>query len=245
MKKEILEKFIATYHLGGEVDSVVWTVSNNETTVYFNSPDKTAVGTVVSKELGLSDMEIGINSTAGLLKLLSPFDKELEVSYLPYKGNKNGSLNFKNSGTFKINAEYKTSETEVIPKPTKLKATPEYQIALELNDEIISKVVSIKNSLPDSKTFTFTTEEDSLRLIVGYASDINIDNISLLLPAKFEEGTKLDYYSYSANMLKNILSVNKGFKTGKLEISDKGLIHVEFTYENMKSDYYLVKLKSV
>jgi len=245
MKKEILEKFIAAYHLTGEVDAVVWTVNNNETTVNFHSPDKTAVGVVISKELGLEDMEIGINSTANLLKILKPFDKEVDVAYLPYKGGKNGSLNFKNTGAFKINAEYKTSETEVIPKANRMKNNPGYEISMELNDEIISKMINIKDALPDSKTFTFVTEENNIRLIVGYASDINIDNISLVLPAVFNDDVKLDYFSYSAVMLKNILAVNKGFKTGKLEISVKGLIHVEFTYENMRSDYYLVKLKAV
>ena len=243
MKKEKISKFIDLYYLGGLINDAVWTVKTNTATVKLLTEDKTLMGSVSMDNVDLDDSEFAIRDTAGLINIIKPMDNEIELQF-ETQNNINKSLLLNSTGTFNINSVYPLGDISVMPKTGSLKKTPDFQIEIELTEELVNKIISIKNSV-DSKTFTFYTENDKLYLIVGYVSDIQTNRTKIELNAKFIQNIDLQHKSYSADNLKNILTANKGFKSGKLSIFDGGLANAHFEHEEMNSDYYLIQLKTV
>lgn len=243
MKKDKLEKFVGLYHLNGMINSTIWNVKDKECKVKILSEDKTVMGTVSSSDIGLEDSEFGIADTSALLNMLKPMENDIEVSFQK-NGTENKSITLVSNGAYKINASYPLADISVIPKTGTIKQVPDFQIEIELNSDLVDKVIAIKNSL-DSKTFTFNSENGKLFLTVGYVSDIQTNRTTVELPVIFAKQIDLNYKSFNAENLKNALIANKGFKTGKISIFDGGLLRVVFTHDNMESEYYFIQLKTV
>lgn len=243
MKKDKLEKFVGLYHLNGMINSTVWNVKDKDCKVKILSDDKTVMGTISSKEIDLDDSEFGIGDTAALLNMLKPMENDIQTTFQK-NGAVNKAISFISAGQYKINAVYPLSDISVMPKTGSVKTVPDFQIEIELNDDLVNKIIAIKNSL-DSKTFTFNSENGKLYLTVGYVSDIQTNRTTIELPVIFNKNIDLNYKSFNAENLKNALVANKGFKTGKISIFDGGLLRILFTHDDMNSEYYFIQLKTV
>jgi hypothetical protein len=231
MEKTKLDGFINRYNLGGEIESVMLTSTDNELSVHMISDDKTLLGSVKLAEDNFPNGEFGIYTTSQLKGLLAVLDSSIEVEEVT------AALKFSDKGT-KI--QYMLAAPSVIPSVPDLKALPEFDIEISLNDEFVNKFIKSKGALPDADTFTFMNKGDKSEIVLGY-STINSNRISIEVKAKCSGDVAP--IAFSAKYLKAILTSNRGAKTSSLKISSKGLAHLMFDDGEYKSEYYLVEIK--
>lgn len=244
MKKDVFKKFIDLYYLEGSINQAKINIENNSANVKLMASDKTIMGSVALETISLTDHEICIGDTGALLGQMAPLGNDIELDYNT-TDKKISGLIFKSNDAHQIEATYMLADPSVIDKAGTLKQVPNYELELELTSELASALISLKNSLPDSKSFTFNLENDQLFVIVGYTSDIATNRTTMKVPAQITGTPDLKTKSFSANNIKSVLSVNKGFKSGKILIYSQGLLTFKFEHEGMTSEYHLVQLKNV
>ena len=231
MKKSSFEGFIARYNLGGEVESVKVSSTDEGLSVNFISDDKTLLGSVESDNKDFPNGEFGVYTTSQLKGLLGVLDSNVDVK----EGE--AALVFSDKGTSVI---YMLADLSVIPVVPELKALPPFTATITMNDDFVSKFIKSKGALSDSDTFTFTCKENKGEVILGY-SKINSNRISMNVDCTCE--SDVEPISFSAKYLKEILNANRGAKSSSLKVSPQGLAEVVFEHEGFKSNYYLVEIK--
>ena len=231
MEKLKLDGFINRYNLGGEVESVMVNSTDDSMSVRMISDDKTLLGNVSVKDSEFPNGEFGIYTTSQLRGLLSVLDSSIKVEEVT------GALKFSDKGT---KVQYMLAAPSVIPAVPDLKALPEFDSEVTLDDEFVNKFIKSKGALADADTFTFTCTKNKGEIILGYSS-INSNRISIDVNCKCDDDIKP--IAYSAKHLKAILIANKGSKSSSLKISSKGLAHLSFEDGDYTSNYYLVEIK--
>ena len=231
MEKLKLDGFINRYNLGGEVESVMVNSTDDSMSVRMISDDKTLLGNVSVKDSEFPNGEFGIYTTSQLRGLLSVLDSSIKVEDVT------GALKFSDKGT---KVQYMLAAPSVIPAVPDLKALPEFDSEVTLDDEFVNKFIKSKGALADADTFTFTCTKNKGEIILGYSS-INSNRISIDVNCKCDDDIKP--IAYSAKYLKAILIANKGSKSSSLKISSKGLAHLSFEDGDYTSNYYLVEIK--
>ena len=195
------------------------------------SDDKTLLGNVSVKDSEFPNGEFGIYTTSQLRGLLSVLDSSIKVEEVT------GALKFSDKGT---KVQYMLAAPSVIPAVPDLKALPEFDSEVTLDDEFVNKFIKSKGALADADTFTFTCTKNKGEIILGYSS-INSNRISIDVNCKCDDDIKP--IAYSAKYLKAILIANKGSKSSSLKISSKGLAQLSFEDGDYTSNYYLVEIK--
>lgn len=231
MEKLKLDGFINRYNLGGEVESVMVNSTDDSVSVKMISDDKTLLGDVTVKENEFPNGEFGIYTTSQLKGLLSVLDSSIKVEETT------GAIKFSDKGT---KVQYMLAAPSVIPAVPDLKALPEFDSDLTLDDEFVNKFIKSKGALADADTFTFTCKDNKGEIILGYSS-INSNRISINVNCVCEGD--IEPIAFSAKYLKAILIANKGSNKSSLKISSKGLAHLSFEDGDYVSNYYLVEIK--
>jgi DNA polymerase III sliding clamp (beta) subunit (PCNA family) len=231
MKKESIENFINRYSLGGEIESVKINSNDDSMDVNFISDDKTLLGSVSADNGNFPNGEFGIYTTSKLKSLLTVLESSVNIksaeSYIKFSDN-NTSVN------------YMLADLSVIPAVPDLKQLPPFDVDITLDNDFTSKFIKSKSALSESDTFTFECKDGNGEIILGY-STLNTNRISMKVDCKCSGD--IQPISFSARYLKEILNSNRGSKSATLKISSKGLAHVSFTTDEIKSDYYLVEIK--
>ena len=231
MEKQKLDGFINRYNLGGEVESVMVKAEGSNVSVRMISDDKTLLGDVSVSDMEFPDGEYGIYTTSQLKSLLSVLDGSIDVEEVT------GALKFSDKGT---KMQYMLAAPSVIPAVPDLKALPNFNTTIILDDDFINKFVKSKGALADADTFTFTSKDGKGEIVLGYSS-INSNRISISVDSTSEGD--VEPIQFSAKYLKAILVANKGSNTSSLKISSDGLAHLSFTEGDYISNYYLVEIK--
>tara|TARA_B100001564_G_scaffold327108_1_gene309863 strand:- start:3842 stop:4537 length:696 start_codon:yes stop_codon:yes gene_type:complete len=231
MEKLKLDGFINRYNLGGEVESVMLNSTDSDVSVKMISDDKTLLGDVTVKEKEFPTGDFGIYTTSQLKGLLSVLDSSIKVEETT------GAIKFSDKGT---KVQYMLAAPSVIPAVPDLKALPEFDSDLTLDDEFVNKFIKSKGALADADTFTFTCKDNKGEIILGYSS-INSNRISINVNCVCEGD--IEPIAFSAKYLKAILIANKGSNKSSLKISSKGLAHLAFEDGDYISNYYLVEIK--
>ena len=117
MKKSSFEGFIARYNLGGEVESVKVSSTDEGLSVNFISDDKTLLGSVESDNKDFPNGEFGVYTTSQLKGLLGVLDSNVDVK----EGE--AALVFSDKGT---SVNYMLADLSVIPVVPELKALPTF-----------------------------------------------------------------------------------------------------------------------
>ena len=91
--------------------------------------------------------------------------------------------------------------------------------------------------MADVETFAVNPIDGGLEFVIGY-SDINSNRISI----KIQSGAvaMTEPIVFNANLFKEVLSANKECSKATLQISDKGLAHIEFNVDDFNVKYWLV-----
>lgn len=237
MEKKKLINFINKYSLGGLVSAVKVKAKDSKLMTTFATDDKIILGYVMANNIDLPDSELGIFNTNTLSKLLNALDSDITID-LKEKNGKVVSLNLKDKT---LAATFMLSDLDVIPTAPEIKQVPPTTFECPINAEFISKFASARNALTEATTFSFVQEGNEVKMIINYDLH-NTDRISVDVGIEYEDS--LPIIKFDVNKFMAILNANKDCTTGKLLVSDQGLLTVIFTADDIQTKYFMVMLQS-
>ena len=237
MQKTKLDRFIQKYNLNGNVNSVKWTSRDDTLATTFVTSDKSLMGSVKVDNVQFDEGDVGIYTTDLLQRLLGVLGDDVTLNVSKF-GDKAVSLKVQN-GTVSI--DYTLSDLSVIPDPPTLKRVPEFQTNVKVDSHFIDTFIKGKSALSEAETFTIITG-DKPQVVIGYAST-NTNRVNI--PVETTTNGLTDNISFNANLFRDVLSANKECTSAVLEISNDGLLRVNFKVDDYDSTYYLVAIQGV
>ena len=233
MNKIVLDTFIQKYNLGGNVNSVKWESSGDILSTRFISPDKRLLGELTLVKQTLPEFEVGVYDTLLLSKMLGTLADKVDFT-LTKVDNTPVAFHFTDSV---MSADYVLAAVGVIPDVPELKNIPEFNTLVNIDSQFINSFIRGKGALADVETFAINPIDTGLEFVIGY-SDINSNRISIKVQSGAVSIT--DSIVFNANLFKEVLSANKECSKATLQISDKGLAHIEFNVDDFNVKYWLV-----
>ena len=237
MQKTKLDRFIQKYNLNGNVNSVKWTSKDDTLATTFVTSDKSLMGSVTVDNVQFDEGDVGVYTTDLLQKLLGVLGDDVTLNVSKF-GDKAVSLKVQN-GTVSI--DYTLSDLSVIPDPPTLKRVPEFQTNIKIDSHFIDTFIKGKSALSDAETFTLTTGDET-QVVIGYAST-NTNRVNI--PVETTTNGLTDNISFNANLFRDVLSANKECTSAVLEVSNDGLLRVNFKVDDYDSTYYLVATQGI
>ena len=233
MNKIVLDTFIQKYNLGGNVNSVKWESSGDTLSTRFISPDKSLLGELTLVKQSLPEFEVGVYDTPLLSKMLDTLSDSVDFSLTEVD---NTPVAFKIEDSI-MTADYVLAAIGVIPDVPELKNIPEFNTLVNIDSQFINSFIRGKGALADVDTFAINPVDGGVEFVIGY-SDINSNRISI----KAQSGAvnMTDSIVFNANLFKELLNANKECSKATLQISDKGLAHIEFNVDDFNVKYWLV-----
>ena len=238
MNKYVLTRFISKYNLNGNVSSVVINSKNSTLSTRFITGDKSLLGELKLDKWTFEDANLGVYDTEQLSKLLDVLSDDIEIKLKSFD-TKAVALEVSDDYA-KIN--YMLSDLSVINQPPELKQLPEFQVKIKVDTKFITKFIAGKGALPETDTFTVITDDDNVKVVIGY-SVINTNRVTL--PVETETFEKIDKVSFNANLFKEVLSANKECESALLEVSEQGLSRISFNVDDYSVVYYLVAIQDI
>ena len=233
MNKIVLDTFIQKYNLGGNVNSVKWNSDGETLSTRFVSSDKSLLGELTLAKQTLPEFEVGVYDTPLLSKMLGTLADKVdftltEVDNTPVAFHLTDSI---------ISVDYVLAAVGVIPDVPELKNVPEFNTLVNIDSQFINSFIRGKSALADVETFAINPIDGGLEFVIGY-SDINSNRISI----KVQSGavSLTESVVFNANLFKEVLNANKECSKATLQISDKGLAHIEFNVDDFNVKYWLV-----
>ena len=233
MNKHSLNRFIDKYYLGGNCSSVVINSKGDSLSTRFITGDKNLLGELNMTGWSFDEADLGVYNTEQLVKLLSVLSENITMN-LTKAGDKAVSLKISDS---KSDVNYMLSDLSVISSPPNLKSIPEFEVKIKVDKSFMTKFVAGKGALTDTDNFTVITDDDGVKVVIGYA-EINTNRVTL--PVETESYDKIENVSFNANLFRDVLVANKECESATLEVSKKGLARINFKIDEYDATYYLV-----
>ena len=238
MNKYVLTRFISKYNLNGNVSSVVINSKNSTLSTRFITGDKSLLGELKLDNWTFEDANLGVYDTEQFSKLLDVLSDDIEIKLKSFD-TKAVALEV-SDGYAKVN--YMLSDLSVINQPPELKQLPEFQVKIKVDTKFITKFIAGKGALPDTDTFTVVTDDDTVKVVIGYSA-INTNRVTL--PVETETFEDIKRVSFNANLFKEVLSANKECESALLEVSEQGLSRISFNVDDYSVVYYLVAVQDI
>ena len=233
MNKIVLDTFIQKYNLGGKINSVKWESNGNTLSTRFISPDKSLLGELTLIKQTLPEFEVGVYDTPLLSKMLGSLADSIDFKLVNIDDN---PVAFHLTDSV-ISADYVLAAIGVIPDVPELKNIPEFTTLVNLDSQFINSFIRGKGALADVETFTVNPVDNGVEFVIGY-SDINSNRISIKVQSGAVDMT--ESITFNAELFKELLNANKECSKATLQISDKGLAHIEFNVDDFNVKYWLV-----
>lgn len=235
--KTLLQSFIQKYHLGGLNNPAKWRIKNNTLTVY--AGEKGKVCKIFLKDFKFEDCELGIFDTDKLLRLLKITEHELvitpEKQKAIYTKLKISDKNF--------DLTYSLADLMVFKKIQYVADLDDYEIKLDIDKDQLANLIKAKGALSDESRLNISTTINDFGEAVcdftfgdsaNYANKINYRVKGDIAGDKIK-------LPFNSNIMREILTSNKDMDTCKISISALGLMKIEFTSEEMESEYYMLR----
>jgi len=233
MNKIVLDTFIQKYNLGGKINSVKWESNGNTLSTRFISPDKSLLGELTLIKQTLPEFEVGVYDTPLLSKMLGSLADSIDFKLVNIDDN---PVAFHLTDSV-ISADYVLAAIGVIPDVPELKNIPEFTTLVNLDSQFINSFIRGKGALADVETFTVNPIDNGVEFVIGY-SDINSNRISIKVQSGAVNMT--ESITFNAELFKELLNANKECSKATLQISHKGLAHIEFNVDDFNVKYWLV-----
>ena len=233
MNKHSLNRFIDKYYLGGNCSSVVIKSDGNNLSTRFITGDKNLLGELKMSDWKFDKAELGVYNTEQLVKLLSVMSDNISMN-LTKAGDKVVSLKVSDSAS---SVNYMLSDLSVIGQVPNMKSVPDFEVKIKVDKSFMNKFVAGKGALADTDNFTVLTNEDGVKIVIGYA-EINTNRVTL--PVETETYDVIDNVSFNANLFRDVLVANKECESATLEVSSQGLARIKFKIDEYDATYYLV-----
>tara|TARA_Y100000748_G_C15500448_1_gene489812 strand:+ start:211 stop:930 length:720 start_codon:yes stop_codon:yes gene_type:complete len=238
MNKYKLTRFIDKYHLGGNVNAVVINSKGDSLSTRFITGDKALLGELKMNNWTFEDSELGVYDTEQLSRLLGVLDDDVTLN-LTQAGDKAIAVEISDALS-KVN--FMLSDKSVINQPPPLKQLPEFQVEIKVDSNFINRFISGKSALPDTDTFTVITDDDGVKLVIGYSS-INTNRVTI--PVETTASSNIDNVSFNANLFKDVLTANKECESATLYVAQDGLSKINFKVDDYDATYFLVAVQDV
>ena len=238
MNKYVLTRFISKYNLNGNVSSVVINSKDDILSTRFITGDKSLLGELKLDNWTFEDANLGVYDTEQFSKLLDVLSDDIEIKLKSFD-TKAVALEVSDDYA-KVN--YMLSDLSVINQPPELKQLPEFQVKIKVDTKFITKFIAGKGALPDTDTFTVVTDDDTVKVVIGYSA-INTNRVTL--PVETETFEDISRVSFNANLFKEVLSANKECESALLEVSEQGLSRISFNIDDYSVVYYLVAVHDI
>jgi hypothetical protein len=240
INKVELQSVINKYYLNGLIEAVKWDIKNDNLNIKFTAPTREMIGEISHDNFKLEDSSFGISNTSQLLKLINITAGEVLLSFI--KNNKIFNKLIIADQQFTVN--YSLADILTIPKTGAYNGSSEFEIELELTNEIISALIKAKSALAESSTVVinpYSSLDGDPQLELTFGGDIEYANkVSYYL--NINKNTKQDFeLAFNSDLLKEILSCNKDATESKMYVNLEGLIKLEFKTDKTTSTYYIVK----
>jgi ribosome maturation factor RimP len=233
MNKHSLNRFIDKYYLGGNCSSVVINSKGDKLSTRFITGDKNLLGELHMTGWNFDEADLGVYNTEQLVKLLSVLSENISMN-LTKAGDKAVSLKISDT---KSDVNYMLSDLSVISSPPNLKSVPDFEVKIKVDKTFMTKFVAGKGALADTDNFTVITDDDGVKVVIGYA-EINTNRVTL--PVETESYEKIEKVSFNANLFRDVLVANKECESATLEVSSGGLARINFKIDEYDATYYLV-----
>ena len=238
MNKYVLTRFISKYNLNGNVSSVVINSKDDTLSTRFITGDKSLLGELKLDNWTFEDANLGVYDTEQFSKLLDVLSDDIEIKLKSFD-TKAVALEVSDDYA-KVN--YMLSDLSVINQPPELKQLPEFQVKIKVDTKFITKFIAGNGALPDTDTFTVVTDDDTVKVVIGYSA-INTNRVTL--PVETETFEDISRVSFNANLFKEVLSANKECESALLEVSEQGLSRISFNIDDYSVVYYLVAVQDI
>ena len=243
ISKKVLSEIVSKYSLGGHVEKVKWTIDEKDgVTINFINDSKTLVGQIYyNNSIGLKKGSYGIFNTSQLIKCLNILDGDILVE----TKSQNGLASKLNLADTNYDIKFSLADPAIIPKVPEVTDEDQPSASFEINDEFITRFVKSKDALNDLSSFTVETREgitgDELVFTIG--SDIT-NTIQFSVEELSQINEEFKQIPFDSNLFKEILKANRNYESGKVHINKKGLIQLQFNYnDGFNTNYYLVRLQ--
>jgi hypothetical protein len=242
INKADLVSIISKYHLNGLNEAVKWEIKDKKLIIKFTTSNNTMIGSVTYDGVDLEDSTIGISSTSQLNKLINITNGYLNLEYV--KQHKLITKLIIADNQFTLN--YALADTMIIPKAGEYIGDGVYNITADLDNESINAIVKAKSALADSDTVVFkpfTNDDGDLQLEMQFGGNIEYSNkvsfyLSDIQTHNLPNNFQAHYYS---DTVKEIMYCNKDVAGGKMSINLDGVMKLEFSSGNLRSEYYIIQ----
>jgi len=240
INKVELQSVINKYYLNGLIEAVKWDIKDDNLNIKFTAPTREMIGEISHDNFKLENSSFGISNTSQLLKLINITSGEVLLSFI--KNNKIFNKLIIADQQFTVN--YSLADILTIPKTGAYNGSNEFEIELELTNEIISALIKAKSALAESTTVMinpYSSLDGDPQLELTFGGDIEYANkVSYYL--NINKNTNQDFeLAFNSDLLKEILSCNKDATESKMYVNLEGLIKLEFKTDKTTSTYYIVK----
>ena len=243
ISKKVLSEIVSKYSLGGHVEKVKWIIDEKGgVTINFINDSKTLVGEIhYNDSIGLKKGSYGIFNTSQLVKCLNILDGDILIE----TKSQNGLASKLNLADTNYDIKFSLADPAIIPKVPEVTDEDQPSASFEINDEFITRFVKSKDALNDLPSFTVETREgmtgDELVFTIG--SDIT-NTIQFSVEELSQINEEFKQIPFDSNLFKEILKANRNYESGKVHINKKGLIQLQFNYnDGFNTNYYLVRLQ--
>jgi hypothetical protein len=241
MEKTKLVKVIEKYHLSKLIERGCWNIKDNVLKINFNSPNKDLVG-FLTTNIQLEDADIGIFDTEQLLSLVNITDETLLLSFKKV-GDMPSQLNIEDNN---FSLLYSLSDTTLIEKINSVNEPSTPITTIDIQTEFIVNYLRAKKALTKEERINIqlgTNDQDEkvARFVLGSHTTYS-NSIRFEVYCDFEN-TMSEAIAFNANLLKELLAVNKNAETIKLTLWKEGMIKIETMEEGVGVEYFLVGLQ--
>ena len=243
ISKKVLSEIVSKYSLGGHVEKVKWAVNEENVIIKFINDSKTLVGEIIYNNTvkGLEKGDYGIFNTSQLIKCLNILDGDILIE----TKSQNGLASKLKLADTSYDVKFSLADPAVIPKVPQITDSDQPSASFEMTDEFITRFVKSKDALNDLPSFTIETREGMVgdELVFTIGSDIT-NTIQFKIDERSEINEEFKSISFDSNLFKEILKANKNYESGVVHINKKGLIQLQFDYnDDFNTNYYLVRLQ--
>ena len=238
ISKSQLSSVISKYYLNGLNNQVKWRIKDNTLTIYAGEAGR--VCKVQLNNFPLEDAELGVFDTNKLNKLLSITNGDLIISLEKMKAIYT-KMHIQDSN---YDLTYSLADTLILGKNTWYEDPEDVDIDLTLEPEDVDALIKAKNALGevDSMLITTTNDFDGNSVCefifgdnTGFSNKITyqvnggeIKNNTLSVP-------------FNSDIFKDILNNNKDMDSCKLKLSNTGILKLDFTSEDINSEYFVAR----
>jgi hypothetical protein len=244
ISKKVLSEIVSKYSLGGHVEKVKWVVNEDDSIIIkFINDSKTLVGKINYKNtIGLKKGNYGIFNTSQLIKCLNILDGDILIE----TKKSNGLASKLNIADTNYDINFSLADPAIIPKVPHITNEDQPSASFEISDEFITRFVKSKDALNDLPSFTIESKEGGFsghELIFTIGSDIT-NTIQFKVDELFQVNDEFEQIPFDSNLFKEILKANRNYESGTIHINKKGLIELQFSYnDGFNTNYHLVRLQ--